>query len=141
MMMPIKFLFGILCAVSSADAFYSPCPPFNFGRHNLVSHADIVNEINTLAYDIRGSHTGRHRATGLTAKKQAKENDTDGSEKPSIMDTIKKSPGTLIAAPFVVLIGVDLVLNIGVLVKRTVEYFAFGKIPSTEVWFSDNFFL
>lgn len=70
----------------------------------------------------------------------ANEND-DSEEKLSFMENLKKRPGNLIAAPFVVLVGVDLVLNIGVLVKRTVEFAVFGKLPSTEVWFSDNFFL
>lgn len=136
----IKILFAILGAVSSAGAFYSPCPPL--GRHNLASRADMVRGVNRLVnQDSRNSPTGRHRATSLTAKKQMDPKDSDSSGKPARIDTFKMSPGTLIAAPFVVLIGVDLVLNLGVLVKRTVEYFAFGKIPSTEVWFSDNLFL
>jgi hypothetical protein len=79
--------------------------------------------------------------TLLNVKKAKKEEDEE--DKPWILfDTIKAtSPGTLIAAPFVVLVGLDLVFNIFFLFKRTVEFFLLGKAPSTEVWFSDNFFL
>ena len=79
--------------------------------------------------------------TSLTAKNPTNNDANDSAEKPTMINTIKKSPGTLIAAPFVLLIGVDLVLNVAFLVKRTVEYFVFGKLPSTDVSFSDNLFL
>jgi hypothetical protein len=72
-----------------------------------------------------------------TSKQSDDEKDSKAS---SILDTLKERPGTLIALPFVVLIGLDLMANIVFLTKRTLEYVAFGKLPSTEVWFSDNFF-
>ena len=80
--------------------------------------------------------------TRICAKQAPKDNNSEDSKltKFSLIENFQRSPGTLIAAPFVILIGADLVLNIVVLAKRTVEYFVFGKIPSTEVWFSDNFF-
>lgn len=45
-----------------------------------------------------------------------------------------KTPGTIIMLPFVVIVGLDLVLNIFFVVKRTYEYFVLGQIPSTETW-------
>ena len=59
----------------------------------------------------------------------------------SPLDVMKERPATLVLLPLLLIFGFDLVLNIVVLVKRTVEYFAFGKLPSTEVWFSDNIFM
>lgn len=85
--------------------------------------------------------TESHLKARFEAKRPEKDETNDKAAKWSMMDTMKKNPGTLVAAPFVVLIGIDLLLNIGVLAKRTVEYFAFGRLPSTDVWFSDNFFL
>lgn len=42
------------------------------------------------------------------------------------MHVIKEKPGTLVAAPFLVIIGLDLVANIFFLAKRTYEFFVFG---------------
>lgn len=74
--------------------------------------------------------------THLTANKKPERTETT-----SIADVIKKNPAMVVVGPIAGLIGLDLVLNIVVLVKRTIEFYAFGKVPSTEVWFSDNFFL
>ena len=76
-----------------------------------------------------------NRPTHLAAKKLEKD------DNPTIIDVIKEKPATIVAVPFVVLIGLDLLANIFFLAKRTFEFFAFGKLPSTEVWFSDNLFL
>ena len=50
--------------------------------------------------------------------------------------TFQQKPANLILLPFVGILGVDLVLNIVFLVKRTLEYVVFGQVPSTETWFS-----
>jgi hypothetical protein len=86
---------------------------------------------------------GRTTANIILAAKRDNGNIDENNQKDtsSLWDIIKEKPGTLIAAPFVVLVGLDLVANIFFMTKRTVEYFAFGKLPSTEVWFSDNLFL
>ncbi|GAX11808.1 hypothetical protein FisN_7Lu222 [Fistulifera solaris] len=53
----------------------------------------------------------------------------------SIWESMKERPATLMALPIVFLVSLDLLLNITFLVKRTIEYAVFGKIPSTETWF------
>jgi hypothetical protein len=50
------------------------------------------------------------------------------------MDNFKENPGTLIALPFLLLFGLDLVLNIVVITKRTLEYFLLGQTSSPEPW-------
>jgi hypothetical protein len=52
----------------------------------------------------------------------------------SVFDSFKKRPGTLIALPFVLLFGLDLVLNIAVLTKRSFEYFVLGQAPNANPW-------
>lgn len=51
-----------------------------------------------------------------------------------IWETIQEKPATLVALPFVFLLGVDLILNIGVLTKRTIEYFLLGQAPNSDPW-------
>jgi hypothetical protein len=80
-----------------------------------------------------------HFATILTAAK----NKDDNSNNPETSSTassfwervIKEKPGTLILAPLIVFFGFELVAFSFLLAKRTIEYLAFGKLPSTEVWF------
>lgn len=48
---------------------------------------------------------------------------------------IGKKPGNLIILPFVALVGIDLLLNIIFITKRSIEYFLLGQAPSTETWF------
>ena len=79
-------------------------------------------------------------ATVSLAAKQPKGTE-EPANAPSIIDIIKKKPATLVMAPFVVIVGLDLLLNMVFLTKRTFEYFVLGKMPSTEVWFSDNLFM
>ena len=63
-------------------------------------------------------------------KKQDKEED-DGNNS-STSTTMK--PGTLLILPFVALLGIDIVINIFFLTKRTYEYFMLGQAPSSETW-------
>ncbi|KAL7488771.1 hypothetical protein ACHAW6_014388 [Cyclotella cf. meneghiniana] len=51
--------------------------------------------------------------------KNEEEATDNGSEK--ILGVFKKNPGTIIAVPFVVLVGVDLIANIAVVTKRSLE--------------------
>lgn len=55
-------------------------------------------------------------------------------EVPSFKQLLLDKPGTLIAIPFVLLLGADLLLNIFFLTKRTIEFFALGQAPSAEPW-------
>lgn len=62
--------------------------------------------------------------------KNSDENDRLGG----YLENFKDKPGMLLLLPFVFLIGIDLVLNIAFIVKRSLEYFLFGQAPSTETW-------
>lgn len=55
-------------------------------------------------------------------------------EESSKLDRLKTKPGTLLILPFVVLVGLDLLLNIAVLTKRTFEFLVLGQAPSSEPW-------
>lgn len=63
-----------------------------------------------------------------------KNNDSDDTSSVFWKD-IGKKPGNLIILPFVALVGIDLLLNIIFITKRSVEYFLLGQAPSTETWF------
>ena len=47
---------------------------------------------------------------------------------------LDKKPANLIILPIVALFGVDLLLNLAIVVKRSFEYIFFGQAPSTETW-------
>lgn len=70
--------------------------------------------------------------SSLPAKKNKQSEDND---KPCFWKTIQEKPATLIFLPFVALFGIDLMLNIFFIVKRTFEYVVLEKVPSTETWF------
>ena len=74
--------------------------------------------------------------TSLHAKQTKNKSDNeDKSESNSgIMGTFKKSPGTLIIAPFVLLFGLDLILNIAVVTKRSLEVFFTGEYTVWTPW-------
>ena len=67
-------------------------------------------------------------------KKDNNENDTDTKGSSIFWENLKDKPGTLIILPFVALVGIDLLLNIAVITKRSIDYFVFGQAPSTEPW-------
>ena len=82
--------------------------------------------------------------TSVYLARKGKNNDTTKVEKEASSDaassswwtTFQQKPANLILLPFMGLLGVDLVLNIVFLVKRTLEFVVFGQMPSTETWFS-----
>ena len=45
-----------------------------------------------------------------------------------------KKPGNLIMLPFVAIVGIDLLLNIVFITKRSIDYFLLGQAPSTQTW-------
>ena len=68
-------------------------------------------------------------------KDRIKGTSKEGSPSSSIFwENIKYKPGNLLILPFVALFGIDLLLNIAVLAKRSIEFFVFGQVPSTEPW-------
>jgi hypothetical protein len=50
------------------------------------------------------------------------------------LENFKENPGTLIALPFLLLFGLDLVLNIVVITKKTLEFFLLGQTSAPEPW-------
>ncbi|KAL9188083.1 hypothetical protein ACHAXT_006461 [Thalassiosira profunda] len=64
--------------------------------------------------------------SSLSAKKPSADKEEEADEN-RMMGLFKKSPGTLIIVPFVLLFGLDLVLNIAVVTKRSLEVFFTGE--------------
>jgi hypothetical protein len=44
-------------------------------------------------------------------------------------------PGTFLILPLVAIVGIDLLLNIVAITKRSLEFFVLGQAPSTDPWF------
>ena len=71
----------------------------------------------------------KHHKTTCWMKNKEEEEDDDNNSSTSMM-----KPGTLLILPFVALLGIDIVINIIFLTKRTYEYFVLGQAPSSETW-------
>ena len=75
--------------------------------------------------------------TKLYAKKQptTSDNNEDDDDNNKVMGIFNsKSPGTLLIAPFVILFGLDLILNIAAITRRSLEYVLTGQLPSNTPW-------
>ena len=77
--------------------------------------------------------------TKLYAKKQPTNNDKNNSEEEDDKNKVmgifnSKSPGTLLIAPFVILFGLDLILNIAAITRRSLEYVLTGQLSSNTPW-------
>jgi len=64
-----------------------------------------------------------------------KKKDDEQEISPVFWEDLDKKPGNLIMLPFVALVGIDLLLNIIFMTKRSFEFFVLGQAPSTETWF------
>ena len=53
--------------------------------------------------------------------------DGDDESKSSAFDTFRNSPGALVLAPFLLLFGFDIILNIAVITKRSLEVLFTGE--------------
>ena len=83
-----------------------------------------------------GYRMTRHHAVG---KNNNNNNKNDNDEKnnnnnDNMMGIFKKSPGAAILAPFVLLFGLDLVLNVAVVTKRSLEVFFTGEYTVWTPW-------
>jgi len=68
-------------------------------------------------------------------KNDAKYDDDDTEDiSPVFWKDLGKKPGNLIILPFVAIVGIDLILNMIFITKRSIEFFVFGQAPSTEPW-------
>ena len=79
--------------------------------------------------------TGRSSSDRMMvqAKGKSTKNNNDSEDGPEL-PTSKMAPGNLFIFPLVALVGVDLLLNILVLTKRTFEALVLGQPPSTHTW-------
>jgi hypothetical protein len=71
----------------------------------------------------------------LHAKSKKKDTDSDDKATAGMWKTMQEKPASLIFLPIVALFGLDLVLNIFFITKRSIEYFVLGQTPSQETWF------
>lgn len=75
------------------------------------------------------------QSDALCAKKTTNEPDADGEEKDAgMMGIFKKSPGAIVVAPFLLLFGLDLIANIAVITKRSLEVFFTGEYTVWTPW-------
>ena len=86
---------------------------------------------------IKGSNSFR-QDTVLMAKRG--DNGEDQEEESTnvfgrVLAPFTNSPGGMILFPFVVIFGLDILLNTFFLTKRTFEFFVLGQAPSTDTWF------
>ena len=70
----------------------------------------------------------------LNAKKSQEDDTTSKGVKMGFLENFRDKPANLLLAPVIILFGVDIVLNLAVLTKRTFDYFVLGQAPSTEPW-------
>lgn len=73
------------------------------------------------------------KTKGNTNNKK-KKNDEDEDLSVNFWRDLGKKPGNLIMLPFVAIVGIDLLLNIVFITKRSIEYFLLGQAPSTQTW-------
>jgi hypothetical protein len=111
----------LLYLVCSVGAFLSPPSSCSVDRRASVSKFQWGDEWS--------------ETTALLEMKNKNNSDEETERKLSdVFDTLKKSPGTLIALPFLIIFGLDLLLNIAVITKRSLEYILLGQAPNSDPW-------
>eukprot|EP01082_Thalassiosira_pseudonana_P012744 g11285.t1 g11285 contig5:526249-526705(+) len=70
----------------------------------------------------------------IAKKTNADANDDAAQESKGVMGIFKKSPSTLVVIPFVALFGLDLILNIAVVTKRSLEVLFTGEYTVWTPW-------
>jgi hypothetical protein len=99
-------------------------------RHHSTQYPLVVHEDSSLLVSLTSRTASR---TFIILAKKDSNNDT---KKPSKMSSsLLEQPGGFIILLFVGLFGMDLLLNIIFLTKRSLEFFVFGQAPSQETWF------
>ena len=105
-------------------AAFSPTTPSRISRAKIVGPG--ISEPST----VETSNTVLRMALG-----NKNQNDESEEVSPVFWEDIGKKPGNLIFLPIVAIVGIDLLLNIIFITKRSIEYFLLGQAPSTETWF------
>ena len=120
-----------LLLTTSSSSLSSSSPSSESGR--MACNNDSPLTINSY------SNKQSTSITKLYAKKQPTNNDKNNSEEEDDKNKVmgifnSKSPGTLLIAPFVILFGLDLILNIAAITRRSLEYVLTGQLPSNTPW-------
>ena len=110
---------SILPSTGAANHYFLP-------SKEIITHTSTVSSLSTTQI----GKTDSKNIISLCGKK------SNSSEKDSDGDTEKKkmSPATLVLAPLVFLFGLDLVLNIAVVTKRSLEVFFTGEYTVYTPW-------
>lgn len=118
---------AFILLVASVDGFATTGSTVNHSSKSQMAPARFGTTINpTQQYT---------QSPALYAKKQTKK---DTSDETKVDDErilgLKKSPGTLLAAPFVFIFGLDLVLNILAITRRSLEVALTGEYTVWAPW-------
>ena len=89
---------------------------FQIRATNLPAARDAINAQSKF---IRAPMSIMNGKGSLLAKQSDNDEETNDSSK--ILGVLKKNPGTIIVVPFVALFGLDLIANIAVVTKRSLE--------------------
>jgi hypothetical protein len=100
-------------------------------HHHLYTYHKRPHDDHGITTTTTASTTTR---LGLSKNNENNENN-DGTSLTSIWNALQEKPGGLIILPFVIIFGLDLLLNIFFLTKRSFEYIVLGQAPSQETWF------
>jgi len=103
------------------------------GNNNIISTIsstkmqNINQSISTTALYAKKQQPNKSSITRSNFLEEISDKDTDGGEN-KMFGIFKKSPGTLIIAPFVFLFGLDLILNILAITRRSLEFALTGEV-------------
>lgn len=108
-------------------------PSTGTAYHYFLPSKEIITHTSTVA-PLSPTQIGKSDSKdiiSLCAKKSnSSEKDSDGN----MSEKKKMSPATLVLAPLVLLFGLDLVLNIAVVTKRSLEVFFTGEYTVYTPW-------
>ena len=129
-LLAVFYVFGV-------EAFVSPA---NKNGHELGGHAFYPSRVDSQPaslppgfFSLVNHHQRNNRALGMM-KNMNNDKDKDDDSMGYLATITKDKPLMWVVLPFMLLVGVDIALNVAVLVKRTFDYFVLGQAPSTEAW-------
>mmetsp|Transcript_19528 Transcript_19528/g.40906 ORF Transcript_19528/g.40906 Transcript_19528/m.40906 type:complete len:138 (-) Transcript_19528:101-514(-) len=113
-------------------------PGEGFVPSSLLSQRCLYNEPHlcsaTSFSEVTNILTIRKCAKKRNVESQIDSDTANDDSRNIIMGVFKRSPGTIILAPFFFLFGLDIVLNIAVVTKRSLEVFFTGEYTVWTPW-------
>ena len=103
----------------------------HFVSPSTASSLSVSSSFRTITTSLQSKNGGGHRSSRSGPKNNNIDNDDKEKSSP------KRTPPPVmnfIMIPLVALVGVDLILNILFLTKRTLEAIVLGQAPSAETW-------